>query len=145
MAAGCQHRRVAAAGTSDAGRGCGPHSILMATMTASMVIARLAPLALLLAACAPEWTRPGATAAEIESDMGQCRADAEAKAPVDIVGVEPYPAAAPPRSPFTGFGGRIPTGVGSGYSGLAYEDANRAAREEIYERCMTARGYARKS
>lgn len=107
---------------------------------------RVAPLALLLlAACVPEWTRPGATVAEVESDTAQCRADAEAKAPVDIVGVVPYPAAAPLQSPFSGFGGSIPTGVGSGYSGLAYEDANRQAREELYESCMTARGYSRKS
>jgi hypothetical protein len=106
----------------------------------------VAPLALLLlAACAPEWTRPGATVAEVETDTAQCRADADAKAPVDIVGVMPYPAAAPLQSPFSGFGGAIPTGVGSGYSGLAYDDANREAREEIYAACMTARGYSRKS
>ncbi len=117
------------------------------TVLSVMTVTRkVAPLAmLLLAACAPAWTRPGATEAAIESDMAECHADAEAKAPVDIVGVEPYPAAAPMKSPFSGFGGRIPTGVGSGYSGLAYEDANRQAREEIYERCMIGRGYSRKS
>lgn len=114
--------------------------------TFTMAMRRVAPLALLLlAACAPAWTRPGATLAEAESDMAQCQADADAKAPVDIVGVEPYPAAAPISSPFSGFGGRIPTGVGSGYSGLAYDDANRQAREEIYAGCMTARGYSPKS
>ena len=99
----------------------------------------------LLAACAPGWTRPGATEAAIESDTAQCHAEAEAKAPVDIVGVEPYPAAPPLRSPFSGFGGRIPTGVGSGYSGLSYDDVNRQAREELFQRCMVARGYERKS
>ncbi len=114
--------------------------------TLTMAMRRVAPLALLLlAACAPAWTRPGATGAEVESDTAQCRADAEAKAPVDIVGVMPYPAAAPLQSPFSGFGGSIPTGVGSGYSGLAYNDANRQARDELYERCMTTRGYSRKS
>ncbi len=117
------------------------------TVLSVMTVTRkVAPLAmLLLAACAPAWTRPGATEAAIESDMAECHADAEAKAPVDIVGVEPYPAAAPMKSPFSGFGGRIPTGVGSGYSGLAYDDANRQAREEIYAGCMTARGYSRRS
>ena len=120
--------------------------MFMSHDTMMTVMRRAAPVVLLLlAACASEWTRPGATQAAIESDTAQCRADAEAKAPVDIVGVEPYPAAAPLQSPFSGFGGSIPTGVGSGYSGLAYEDANRQAREDIYESCMTARGYARRS
>ena len=106
---------------------------------------RLAPLALLLlAGCASEWTRPGAAESEIESDMAQCIADAEARAPVDIELIESYRAPPPLRSPF-GFDRRVPPGVGAGYSRLVYEDINRPAREEIYARCMTTRGYVRRS
>jgi hypothetical protein len=106
---------------------------------------RLAPLALLLlGGCANEWTRPSATESEIRSDMTQCLADAEARARVDIEVVESYRAPPPLRSPF-GFDRRVPTGVGSGYSRLVYEDINRPAREEIYTRCMTTRGYVQGS
>ena len=117
----------------------------MLMATATKLIWGLAPLMVLLAACAPGWTRPGATDAVVASDMTQCHAEAEAKAPVDIVGDGPYPAAPPLHSPFSGFGGRIPTGVGSGYSGLSYDDVNRQAREQLFQRCMVARGYERKS
>ena len=105
---------------------------------------RLALLALLLlAGCAREWTRSGATESEIESDMAQCLADAEARAPVDIAVAEAYLAPPPLRSPF-GFDRRVPTGVGSGYSKLVYEDINGPAREEIYAHCLTTRGYIRR-
>jgi hypothetical protein len=106
---------------------------------------KIMPLALLLlTGCADEWTRPGATQAEVESDMAQCQADADAKAPVNIAESAPDAAEAPITSPYSGFGNSIPSGIGAGYGGIIYQDANRQAREEIYDRCMVTRGYFRK-
>ena len=105
---------------------------------------KMIPLVLLLtAACAQQqWTRPGATEADLLSDTDRCQADANTKAPVNLAPVGTYLYASP-TAPLSDYNGVVPSGLGAAYNGgQSYVDTNETARQRLFDDCMTARGYS---
>lgn len=95
--------------------------------------------ALLLAACAgqnQEWTKPNATAAEVDRDSQDCQRRARISAEREAFRGVP---SAPPQVRVEGGGSSAPEIVRSEGPGGGLEEA--ALRNQLYNRCMQDFGY----
>jgi len=100
-------------------------------------------LPLLLAACATDWSRPGATPQQLEDDLASCRQLAEQAHPVVMRAI-----AAGENKQFetrcTNYGNQTNCTTRSSETGSAGEyDVNEKGRREAVAQCMTERGYRR--
>jgi len=100
-------------------------------------------LALAVAGCSG-WTKPGATVDDLSAAQAACNNEAMEKAPPTL---GPVPgggqqAIAPSYACVPGKG-CVPTGMSSAPTAPQVEDVNADARAQIFDKCMTDRGWSK--
>ncbi len=122
------------------------------SIIADMRLLIMASMLALLAACAPQWSKPGATSDDIRADASQCEAMAYSQVPAQATPQALPPAYPPdPRYLPTGSVAGIPSSIPSQpnavqpslLTGGRPTDANAAARTSAFDQCMSSKGYTR--
>jgi len=100
-------------------------------------------LVLLLAGCA-EWSKPGASEADLSAAQTACNNEAMEKAPPTLGRAPEQPGAniAPAYSCVPGKG-CVPTGMSTAPTAPDVIDINADARAQIFNQCMTSRGWSK--
>ena len=98
---------------------------------------------LLLAACEPNWTKPGTTAADLAADRDKCEAEAREAAPLTLrmgQGTSPTTGLNCPPGVVGGAGGPCTT---TAVAGVQAVDANEPVRRRMVEQCLRRGGWVR--
>jgi hypothetical protein len=99
-------------------------------------------LVLTLAACT-QWSKPGASADDLSAAQSACNSEAMEKAPPTL---GPVPGAAQNVAPaYSCVPGKgcVATGMSTAPTAPDVEDVNADARTQIFNKCMTDRGWSR--
>jgi hypothetical protein len=101
-------------------------------------------LMLLLAGCGGEWSKPGATEADLSAAQSACNNEAVEKAPPTLGRGPEQPGAniAPAYSCVPGKG-CVPTGMSTAPTAPSVVDVNAEARAAIFNKCMADRGWSK--
>jgi hypothetical protein len=98
---------------------------------------------LLLAACEPSWSKPGATAADLDADRDRCEVEAREAAPVMLrmgQGTAPTTALNCPPGAVGGAGGPCTTTTAPGVQAV---DVNEPVRRRMVDQCLRRGGWVR--
>ena len=97
----------------------------------------------LIAACGPQWTKPGATSEQLNADFDECKHLATEIYPTELSSTE--------TAERKGYQSDCPSAQhqiscidkGSSVGGVYQYDQNKEARDEAISRCMEWKGYSR--